>query len=146
MKTTTHYKGHKWTNDELKTIMSMWAENASLLDIANAVKSTTVSVLKQVQRMRQNGIPLNKRRVGHQKGVKYGAWTQGEVEYLLRRRNEKSTSEEIGAQLNRSSNAVDAMIQKLRKEGVDIAMRGNGVRRLWSAESLKAVALTEALQ
>lgn len=141
MKTTTHYKGHRWTNEELKQLMQMWAADIPIETIASELKSTHTSILKQVQRLRTNGIPLKRRDKGHRNGIKNTLWTQGEIEYLLRKRNEKATSEEIGIQLGRSANAVDAMIAKLRKEEVDIKMRGNGVRKLWDAEALKAVSL-----
>lgn len=141
MKKTTHYKGHRWKTEELKSLMIMWANDTPLPEISEKLNVTQVSLLKQIQRMRKNGIPLARRRNGHTTGRKNNNWTQGEVEYLLRRRNEKATSEEIGAELGRSANAVDGMIQKLRKEDVNVAMRGNGVRRLWDAESLKAVCI-----
>lgn len=141
MKTTSHYKGHRWTNDELKTLMKMWADDSSMDEIVKALNSTHRAILKQVQRMRTNGIPLKRRDNGHRNGVNNTLWTQGEIEYLLRKRNEKATSEEIAINIGRSSNAVDSMIAKLRKEDVNIAMRGNGVRKLWDAEALKAVSL-----
>lgn len=141
MKTTKHYKGHRWTNGELKKLMQMWAADASMKEIADALNVTHVSILKQIQRLRTNGIPMKRRDRGHPEGMVNRLWTQGDVEYLLRRRNEKATSEEIGIELSRTPNAVDAMIGKLRKEEVDIKMRGQGVRKLWDAESLKAVSL-----
>lgn len=146
MKKTTHYKGHRWTDAELTLLMKMWAEDDPLDEIANRLKSTKTACLKQIQRMRKAGVPLHKRRNGHAATVKYKNWTQGETEYLLRRRNDKATSEEIASELGRSPNAVDAMIQKLRKEEVPVAMRGSGVRRLWDAEWLKVVALCNVPQ
>lgn len=146
MKKTTHYKGHRWTNEELTKLMQLWAEDAPIEIIAIKLGSTHTAILKQVQRLRTNGIPLKRRDKGHRNGIKNSLWTQGEIEYLLRRRNEKATSEEIGIHLGRSANAVDAMIGKLRKEKVNIAMRGNGVRKLWDAEALKAVSLEPSLQ
>lgn len=146
MKTTTHYTGHKWTNDELKKLMKLWADDIPLDTIASELNSTSKAILKQIQRMRTNGIPLKRRTNGHQDGVRSTLWTQGEIEYLLRRRNEKATSEEIGSEIGRTPNAVDGMIQKLRKENVPIAMKGNGVRKLWNAEHLKALSLHPSLQ
>lgn len=145
MKKTNHYKGHRWTNDELKLLMKMWSEDAQLSEISSTLNSSTVSILKQVQRMRKNGIPLAKRKAGHEFGIANRNWTQGEVEYLLRRRNEKASSEEIASEIGRSSNSVDAMIGKLKNEGVNVQMRGNGVRRLWDSESLKAVSMQNSL-
>lgn len=146
MKTTKHFHGHRWTNEELKNLMIMWAADDSLEKIASQLKVTTTAILKQVQRMRKQGIPLAIRRNGHVSGVKNKNWTQGEVEYVLRRRNEKATSEEIGVELGRSTNAVNGLIGRLRKENVDVKMRGNGVRKLWDVNSLKALSLNSALQ
>lgn len=143
MKKTTHYKGHRWTNDELRLIMKMWAEDVPLTEIAEATNSTTVAILCQVQRMRKNGIPLKRRDKGHVQGRTNTPWTQGEVEYLLRRRRERATSESIAIELNRSANAVDGMIGRLRREGLTVNMRGKGVRRLWDAESLRVLALDD---
>lgn len=141
MKTTNHYKGHRWTESEIKTLMKVWSEGELLDCIASDLKVSRVAVLKQIQRLRANGIPLTRRKNGHALGAKNRAWTQGEIEYLLRRRNEKATSEEIAIELDRAPNAIDAMIQKLRKEGVSIAMRGQGVKRLYDVEKLKAVSI-----
>lgn len=141
MKKTSHYKGHRWTDEELKTLMKLWVDDIPITNISDHLNVSQVGLLKQIQRMRSNGIPLPRRKAGNPIGNAVRPWTQGDVEYLVRRRNEKATSEEIAAQLGRSPNAVDAMIQKLRKEDVGIAMRGNGVRRLWDANSLKSLLL-----
>lgn len=146
MKETLHYKGHRWTNEEIKSLMKFWVEEKTLTEIATELKVTQTALLKQIQRLRKNGIPLPRRRNGHITGVRNRNWTHGETEYLLRRRNEKATSEEIGAELGRTTNAVDGMIQQLRKENVGVAMRGCGVRRLWDAEGLKGVLLNQSLQ
>lgn len=139
MKETTHYKGHRWTEDEIKELMRMWSEEYAMKTIQRKLNHTRYAILKQVQRLRTNGIPLKGRDVGHKHGVINKAWTQGEMEYLIRRREEKANAEEIGNEIGRSVSAVQAMIQKLRKENVDIKMRGQGVRRLWDAEALRVV-------
>lgn len=141
MEKTTHYKGHRWTNYELKKLMKMWDNDYSLKEIALSLKSSTYAILKQVQKLREAGIPLKKKRSGNFNGNVVKPWTDGETEYLIRRRNEKATASEIGSELNRSPNAIDGMIKKLREEGVDVAMRGCGVRRLWDSEKLKVIAL-----
>lgn len=138
MKTTSHYKGHRWTDEQLRELMRLWAGESTMEEIQASLQSTRPAILKQIQRMRKAGIPLARRDRGRKIGDINRLWTAGETEYLLRRRNEKATSEEIGAEIGRSPNAVDSMIQKLRSEGVDVKMRGSGVRRLWDAESLKA--------
>jgi biotin operon repressor len=141
MKKTTHYKGHRWTTDELRQLMLAWAAGDGLYAIADSLNVTLSAVLKMIQKLRKNGIPMQRRHGGHVAGRSYRSWTQGEVEYLIRRREEKATCEEIGVELGRTPNAVHGMIQKLRQEQVPVAMRGNGVRRLWNADELKAVAV-----
>jgi biotin operon repressor len=145
MKETTHFTGHRWTEEEIKTLIKKWEEGYSIDEIGVLLNSTRVAILKQVQLLRKNGIPLKRRKSGNP-GNKHAQWTQGDVEYLLRRRNEKATSEEIGIELGRTPNAVDAMIGKLRKQSVNIAMRGQGVKRLYNIEALKAVTLNSFLQ
>lgn len=140
MKKTTFYKGHKWTPDEVRKLMALWADEEPLPLIAEALNQTTSAVLKMVQRLRKEGIPLARRRRGHVAGRANKPWSQGEVEFLIRRRSEKATLEDIGVALGRSWNAVGAMVQTLRKEGVPIAMLGNGVRRLWDANALIGLA------
>lgn len=96
-----------------------------------------------VNKLRKNGIPLERRQRGHVAGRANTLWTQGEVEYLIRRRAEGATMDEIGIQLGRTPNAINGMISKLRSEDVPVAMLGQGVRRLWNADALKAVFLQD---
>lgn len=139
MITTKHYTGHRWTTEELKLLMQLWASKEPISSIAEQLKSTTSAVLKMVNKLRKNGVPLERRTKGHIAGRANRLWTQGEVEYLLRRRLEKATADEIAVELGRTINGVTGMIQKLRSEQVPIAMRGNGVRKLWDASALKSV-------
>lgn len=139
MKKTPHYKGHRWTTEELRTLMQMWAQEASMDEIATVLNVTKMAVYKQTLRMRKEGIPLARRKKGHIQGRKCAAWSQGEAEYLIRRRAEHATAEVIAGELDRSVMGVNGMIAKLRKQGVPVAMLGCGVRRLWDAEQLKAM-------
>lgn len=143
MKTTTHYKGHRWTTEELRKLMQLWAAKEDLNVIVGLLNSTEAAVLKMVQKLRKNGVPLERRDRGHVAGRSNKPWTQGEVEYLLRQRVQKATSEDIAIELGRSRSAVNAMIAIMRNQGVPVAMRGNGVRRLWNADSLKGVAVMQ---
>lgn len=111
-------------------------------ELAIEFKSTRYALLRQIQRLRQEGIPLKRRTKGNKADRAQQPWSQGEAEYLLRRRNERATAEEISLELGRSVMSIQGMIQKLIKEGVPIAMRGNGVPRKWDPENLKAVAAT----
>lgn len=143
MKKTAHYKGHRWTTEELKTLMALWAEKQDIKSIAEALNVTTASVLKMVVKLRKNGVPLERRKRGHVAGRSNKLWTQGEVEYLIRRRSELATCDSIATELGRTWSAVNAMIGELRKQQVPVAMLGHGVRRLWNAEELKAVAIQD---
>lgn len=142
MKKTEHYKGHRWTNDEMKTLIELWNNpEVPVKDIATKLNVTHYAILHHVGRMRKHGIRLLKRRAGNFAGRHNKSWTQGEIEYLVRRRNEKATNEDIANELGRTWNAVQVMIGKLRSEDLKIAMRGHGVRRLYDVEALKSVSL-----
>lgn len=136
MKTTKHRNGRRWTTEELKRLMELWAAEKPLAEIAEALGATTHAVLHIVQRMRADGIPLARRTRGHKHGRSNKPWTQEEVEYLFRRRLAGATDEEIAVDLGRSWSAVQNMVHLLRKEGAPVAMKGNGVRRLWSVTAL----------
>lgn len=138
MKKTTTYEGYHWSNDDIKTLMELWCEGKSVEDIASALGSTNYAVSKQVVRLRADGIPLPRRTKGHVAGRRNSNWTQSEVEFLIRRRQEKATAEQIALELGRTFGAIQGMVQKLRKENVGIPMFGSGVRRLWDANALRA--------
>jgi len=144
MKKTLHHNGHRWTIAELKKLMALWANKEELNDIADTLNVSRYAVLKQIQRLRKEGVPLERRTRGHISGRHNRPWTQAEVEYLIRRRSERATYEEVGNDLGRTYNAVCGMINKLRKENVPVVMMGSGVRRLWDVESLKASAVCRA--
>lgn len=141
MKRTTHFKGHRWTTEELKLLMAMWAEDDPVPAIAEKLNATSAAVLKMVQKLRRQGIPLKRRTKGNVAGRSYKPWTQAEVEYLLRQRASGATLESIGFDLGRTWNAVNAMVQKMRQESVPVAMYGQGKRRLWDVSELKAMAI-----
>ena len=129
--------GHRWTDPELRRLIGMWLDGCELDSIAKEFGITSRGVNKQIGRLRRDGVPLPRRNNGH-KAERYNApWTQQEVEYLVRRRNDLATAEQIGSELGRSYLAIQGMIATLRKEGVDIQMQGQGVRRLWNPELLK---------
>lgn len=106
-------------------------------EIASLFNSTSFAINKIVVRLRREGIPLKRRTAGHRTGRVNKLWTQEEVEYVIRRRNDRATVEVIAAELGRSFIGVQNLIQKLRKEDVPIQMLGMGVRRLWNVEALK---------
>lgn len=141
MKETAHKKGHRWTGDEIKMMMKMWGQGSSAQEIADFLGVTVFAVQKHVVRLRQAGVPLECRNKGHRIGRHDKLWSQGEIEFLTRRRSELASTEEIAHSLGRTINAVNAMIGVLRASGVPIAMRGAGRQRLYDVEALKAVAL-----
>ena len=142
MKETAFYKGHRWTHEELVSLMQMWSDDIPLDEIAKALKSTTSAVSKTVVRLRQNGIPLKRRHHLITGGSKqFAPWTDEEYSYVMRRRQERATVDEIAREINRSHHSVNAAIQKLRKNEIEVAMYGQGVRRKYSFETLKIIAL-----
>jgi biotin operon repressor len=139
------HNGHRWTDEEIKTLMAEWAENTDISIIAATLNVTCNALLKMITRLRANGIPLKRRQAGHIAGRRNQPWTQEEVEYLVRRREEQATVEVIANELCRSLNGVNGMIQKMRQEGVAVKMLGCGVRRLWSSEKLRESAVGRLL-
>ena len=138
MRETKFHHGHRWTDDKLKELMRLWDEGKTPDEIANSLGSTQNAVSKMVVRLRAQGVPLERRRRGHQVGQRAGKpWTQQEIEFLALRRMDGATSEEIGISLGRTHQAIAAMIAQLREREVPIAMRGGGVRRLWNADTLR---------
>jgi biotin operon repressor len=128
----------RWTDAELKKLIGLWLGGVELDAIAQEFGSTRYAVNKVVGRLRRDGVPLPRRNAGHRAGRRNALWTQAEVEYLFRRRNEKATAEQIAEELDRSFLAVQGMIQKLRQDGVSVRMLGQGTRRLWDADALRA--------
>ena len=135
--------GHRWTNEELKKLMDMWQAGLSIKDISAALSVSGFAAHKMIVKLRQQGIPLLRRNKGHIAGRKNKPWTQAEVEYLMRRRKDKATAEDIAIELDRSFLGVQGMIQKLRSEAVPVARFGQGKRRLWNADTLRGWVLED---
>ena len=127
----------RWTEAEMRKFIGLWIDGKNIDDIATVFGSSRYAVNKLAGRMRRDGIPLPRRNAGHRAGRRNKLWTQSEVEFLIRRRNEQATAEQISLELDRSFLAVQGMIQKLRIEGVDVRVLGRGKRRLWDAETLR---------
>lgn len=137
--------GHRWTDDELKTLISMWFAGDELDLIAERFGITPRGVNRQIQRLRANGIAVPRRNAGHRAGRSNKLWTAEEVEYVVRRRNERASTESIANELDRSFLAVQGMIAELRRQGVSVRKFGQGKRRLWSAERLQEAILGRGL-
>jgi transposase len=129
--------GHRWTEEEMRTLIGKWLAGESIADIAQHFNTSVSAISKMTVRIRREGVPLPRRLQGHKPGRHNAPWTQEEVEFLVRRRNEGITAEVIGTELKRSMYSINGMMQVLRKEGVTVPMLGQGMRRLWSAEKLK---------
>lgn len=128
---------HRWTDDELKQLISMWLQGADLDAIAHVFGISTYAVNKQVLRLRQNGVPLPRRTPGHRAGRFNMLWTPEEVEYVVRRRNEGGTYEVIASELGRTYNGINCLLTRLHKEGVPVKKVGKGKRRLWNSDRLR---------
>lgn len=128
---------HKWTTDELKELMHLWFQGVGSEEIATKFSITVRGLNTQITRMRQNGIPIPRRKSGHKIGRANKPWTPEEVEYVIRRRNERATSETIANELSRSFYGVQGIVQALRKNGVDVTEFGRGQRKLWDPARLR---------
>jgi biotin operon repressor len=130
--------GHRWSEAEMRELIGMWLSDRPIEEMALRFGVRPRSIYKIAGRLRRDGVPLPKRKLGHVAGRHQKPWTQEEVEYLVRRRNERANAQQIAEELDRTHNAVSAMISKLRQEGVNVRLLGHGTRRLWSAERLRA--------
>jgi transposase len=126
-----------WKESELRELIALCLQGKETREIAEHFKTTSSNISKMITRLRAEGIPIPRRTAGHKANRHNTPWTQEEVEYVVRRRNERATSEQISIELNRTFYGVQGLILKLRKEGVDIQALGSGQRRLWSVERLQ---------
>jgi biotin operon repressor len=129
---------HRWTEAEMRELIGMWLAEKPTEEIAARFGVRPRSIMRLAGRIRREGVPLPKRKTGNFAGRLGKPWTQEEVEYLVRRRNERANAQQIADELDRTHNAVSAMISKLRSEGVNVRLIGHGTRKLWSAASLRA--------
>lgn len=137
MNKASEHKPHtKWTEAEMREFIGMWIAGKEIDEIAQHFNVSRHAINVMATRMRREGVPLPRRKKGHRAERQNKPWTQEEVEYLVRRRNEKVSCEVIGVELGRSFLAVQAMVRKLKSEGVDVGEFGKGARRLWSPEKL----------
>jgi biotin operon repressor len=128
---------HRWTEEEMRELIGMWLSGKPVEEMALRFGVRPRSIMRLAGRIRREGVPLPKRG-GHIAGRRNKPWTQEEVEFLVRRRNERANAQQIAEELDRSHCAVSAMISKLRQEGVNVRLLGQGTRKLWSAASLRA--------
>lgn len=133
-----HGHNHRWTNEEMKKLVKMWQEDKTLDEISVALGSTKRSLAAMVVRLRSGGIPLKKRQRGHKFGKTNTSWSQADVEYLVKRREAGGTVEEIAVELERSFYGVQALVLKLKQEGVALKKFGSGKSRLWDSTLIRA--------
>lgn len=145
MKKTQWYKGHRWTDAELTNLVADWCSGMAIEEIASKFGMTCRGINTQITRMRRNGIPVPRRINGHKAGRSNQPWTQEEIEYLVRRRAERATVEQIGSELDRTFLAVQGMVRTLIREGVQIPMFGSGVRRLWDPQKVSEAIIGRGL-
>lgn len=116
----------------------MWLRDLPLRDICVHFGIQATGVNKLVLRLRKNGIPLPLRKRGHKPDRYNKPWTQEEVETVVRMRNERRSTADIAAALDRSFFGIQALIFKLRnEEDVPVVSLGTGRRRLWDAQRLR---------
>jgi len=133
---------HRWTTEELMRFVAEWNLGTPIAEMVTIFNCGPTAIRAQVVRLRQQGVPLPRRRAGNMAG-KYGIpWTQADVEYLIRRRKEGATGEAIAVELGRTFHSIQGMAQNLRKNGV-IEPKGAGRRRLWDLQAVRASAVMD---
>lgn len=135
-----------WSDKSIKKLTSLWLNNVDSKEIANELNTTVNAIHKLIGKLRREGIPLPMRKGGYETTRGKKLWTQEEVEYLVRRRNDKISAEKISEELGRTVYSINAMIYSLRTEDVDVCMLGQGKRRLWSSEKLKMAIIGRGLR
>ncbi len=138
--------GHRWTHEEIISLMQLWDKGTPVDDIAEALGTTDHAIGHMVTRLRKQGIPLKRRTRGRKLGgtQRFGQlWTQAEIDYLVTRRRDRATQEEIATELGRSWVAVAGMIQRLRRLGLAVPRFGIGMRRLYDVAALRTTYGTE---
>lgn len=143
--------GHRWTTEEVIDFMSRWNRGDSIPEMAEHFGCSRYGINKQVTRLRRDGVYLARRTKGRG-GEDSGAlrsqqlWTSEETEYLIRRRHNRASIEEIAVELGRSVYAINGMVQQLRKSGVKVPIYGSGQRKLWDADEInQAIAARHVL-
>lgn len=132
--------GHRWTDEEMKVLIEGWNLDVPHGDLAEQLNVTPHAVRTMVVRLRRMGIPLKKRTRGNIAGRLNQLWSQSEIEYLARRRNDGALLEEIASEMGRSFGGVQSMAGKLRnKHGVPIRANGQGRKALYDTEALRAL-------
>jgi hypothetical protein len=132
--------GHRWTNEEIADLMRAWARGDESAAIAARFEITQRGLHKMITRLRAAGVPLLPRKAGHRAGQHNRPWRQADVEYVIRRRREHATAEQIASELDRTYSGVNGLIQRARNgEGVPVPMLGSGKRRLWDPTLLMAL-------
>lgn len=130
---------HRWTTEEFQVLIGMWLRGASMDEMCARFGIALTGLNKVVQRLRKNGIPLPLRKNGHKAARRNKPWTQEEVETVVRMRNERASTTEIATALHRTFHGVQGMILKLRtEEDIPVVSLGEGRRRLWDADRLRA--------
>ena len=129
--------GHRWTNEEIMKLTKLWLSGDDTAVIAKKMGCSLSALNKITVRLRKSGFLVPYKRSGHKAGRTNKPWTQSEVEYLLRRREEGSTSEEIASELDRTFYGILGMLQSLRKHDVNFTNHGQGRRKLWDSEKLQ---------
>lgn len=134
---------NRWTTEQLIKFAALWAADVPIQEIVTEFGCSATAVRRLVVRLRQDGIPLKRRRAGNMAGKHSIPWTQEDVQYLIRRRNEGATGEQISIELNRTFGAIQCMVQAVRKSGASIKMFGSGRRRLWDVDKINAAAVMD---
>lgn len=130
--------GHRWTNAQVAKLIKLWNDGVPIPDIAKKLDSSPCAIGTMVRRLRHYGIEMEKRTRGHRKGDLNSRWTQKDIDWLLKRRQEGATINQMAEELGRTVHSVAGMTLKLRKMGAPVGQHNSGITKLWSVEAIKA--------
>lgn len=99
----------EWTEEQVETLIRLYNEGVSYLEITEAVKHGENSVGSKLLRLRKEGRLGEKRTSGD-------AWNEQDLETLVRMRSEGATFEQIAQAVERSPMGTWSRYQKLKRE------------------------------
>lgn len=128
-----HKHGHKWTDNEIEQLLDLWISDKTKEEIANEMNTTIAALNCFTKRLRKQGVPFPRRKAGHKRGISNRYWTQEDVDYLMRRRMQGISHEQIAKELDKTFLSVQSMTHKIRREGINFALRfASGQKKLWN--------------
>lgn len=97
-----------WTPEDVETLIRMYTEGASYIEISEAVRHAESSIATKLTQLRKEGRITSTR--------SKEAWTQEQVDTLLTMKAQGRTLEEVGEVIGKSYTAVWCKYRKIRRK------------------------------